>query len=466
MTTLLSVVLLVTASSLLWPKKYTAKSVVMVDMKVDPIAGTSSAGVMPSAAYLSTQVDIIESKFVSQKVIQQLQLDANAKIREEWESAGSKGDFNSWLSDKILSNLKVEAARESNVIEINYSGVDPNFSAAMANAFAKSYIDSSVQFKTAPAKQYSDFFEERAKLAHQKMEATQNKLAEAQRDKGILVTDEKLDAETVKLNDLTAQLTALRGIVADASSRKTQGSTSGEVSPDAMNSSILLTLRSDLSRQDAKLDESLERYGENHPVIVELKANIAATKQKIREEVARVNGSLNASKQISISREETIRAAVEEQRQKLLQLKKDRNDILILERESQAAQRVYDAIQVRQSQMSLEGSNSQANIVVLNVASPPSTPSSPKVGLNIVISVVLGLFLACLFAMAAEFMDRRIRSSNDLVTLLRIPVIGHLPATTNTATSSLFQQFRPLHLTNRPSGVHHQDGTNNHGSLG
>lgn len=40
LTTLLTIIGLALVGSLLWPKKYTAKSVVMVDMKVDPVAGT------------------------------------------------------------------------------------------------------------------------------------------------------------------------------------------------------------------------------------------------------------------------------------------------------------------------------------------------------------------------------------------------------------------------------------------
>ena len=79
--------------SLVWPKKYTAQATLMIDLKVDPVAGTSATGVMPSAAFLSTQVDIIESQHVAQKVISNLQLANDAGLRGNWEKQGSKGDF-------------------------------------------------------------------------------------------------------------------------------------------------------------------------------------------------------------------------------------------------------------------------------------------------------------------------------------------------------------------------------------
>jgi succinoglycan biosynthesis transport protein ExoP len=427
LSTFLAIVILALLANLLWPKSYRAKAAVMIDMKVDPVAGTSAVGLMPSAAYLATQVDILESGYVAQRVVRTLQLEQNALMREEWMSkTGGKGDLIAWLGDKIAEKLKVEEARESNVIDISYESPDPKFAAAMANAYAKAYIESTVQIRTSPARQYSDFFEERAKIARQKMETAQNKLSEAQKEKGILVTDEKLDVETAKLNDLSNQLTTLRGVVADAGSRKAQAAVSGEVAPDAMASTIVASLKSDLARLEAKLDESLERYGENHPLIVELKTSIASTRAKIRAEVNRVSGSLSAANQIGMAREAAIQKAYEEQRQRLLKLKQDRNDLQVLERDVLATQRVFDAIQSRKSQMSLEGSNGQTNVVILNTASEPLTPSSPKTTLNMVIAGVLALMLAAAVTLVMEFLDRRVRGATDLATLIELPVIGVL----------------------------------------
>lgn len=412
--------------SLLWPKKYTASAVLMIDLKVDPVAGTSAIGVMPSAAFLATQVDIVESQHVAQRVVANLKLADDATLRNTWEKQSDRGDFPSWLVETVLKNLKVEAARESNIIEINYSHGDPKVAQAMANSFAKAYIDSTVLFKTSPARQYSDFFEERATLARQKLEKAQLRLSEAQRTKGILVTDEKLDAETVKFNDLSSQLTTLRGLVADSSSRNQQAARAGDISPDAMASMLVNSLRTELSRQQAKLDESLERYGDKHPVVIEIRANIASTQDKLRQETARVGRSLGASDQINQARLASIQSTFEAQRDKLLKLKEDRNELLVIEREVTAAQRVYDAIQARQSQMSLEGSNNQNNVVVLSTATEPVKPSSPRVGINTVIGAVLGLVIAAFVTTLVELADRTVRGTSDVVNLLQTPVIGYL----------------------------------------
>lgn len=414
--------------SLVWPKKYTAHAMLMIDLKVDPVAGTSATGVMASAAFLATQVDIIESQHVARKVISSLQLADNPTLRAGWEKQGSKGEYAAWLADTILANLKVEAARESNIINISYSYSDPKAAQAMANSFAKAYIDSTVQFKISPARQYSEFFEERANLARQKLEKAQVRLSEAQQAKGILVTDERLDAETVKFNDLSSQLTTLRGLLADSGSRNLQASRAGDVSPDAMASTLVTALRTELTRQQAKLDESMERYGDKHPTIIEARANIASIQDKLRQETSRVSRSLGATDQINQGRMSAIQTAFDAQREKLLKLKADRNELMVIEREVAAAQRVYDAIQGRQSQMSLEGSNNQNNVVVLSTATEPIAPSSPRVAVNSVIGAVLGLVLAGFVTTLVELTDRTVRGTSDMVNLLQTPVIGFLSA--------------------------------------
>ena len=212
-----------------------------------------------------------------------------------------------------------------------------------------------------------------------------------------------------------------------ASSRRSQAAANADVSPDAMSNAVIATLKGDLAKQEALLDQSLERFGEQHPTIVELRAAIASTRAKIRAEVGRVSSSLNASSQISSSRAAAIQAAYEEQRQKVLKMKQDRNDLLVLEREVDAAQRVFDAIQARQSQMSLEGSNSQTNIVVLGQATAPVSPSSPRLALNLVLATIVGGLIALGLTMGVEFMDRKVRSATDITTLVELPVIGTLP---------------------------------------
>ena len=73
--------------------------------------------------------------------------------------------MNIWLAELLQKKLEVKPARESNVINIAYTGGDPDFAAAVANAFAQAYLDVNLDLKLAPARQYAAFFEEQTKRA-------------------------------------------------------------------------------------------------------------------------------------------------------------------------------------------------------------------------------------------------------------------------------------------------------------
>jgi uncharacterized protein involved in exopolysaccharide biosynthesis len=127
------------------------------------------------------------------------------------------------------------------------------------------------------------------------------------------------------------------------------------------------------------------------------------------------------------AREAQIKAAIEQQRAKLLKLKEQRDYAAILSRDVEGAQRALEDIQARFNRTSLESQTNQTNIQVIKEASPPSNPSSPKTLLNAALAFALGAVLALLAAFGLEFMDRRIRGQDDVALLLSVPVIGEIP---------------------------------------
>ena len=87
-------VLLTVVVSLMLPKRYTAKSEVVIDVKTpDPIAGIMLQGAMVNS-YMGTQVDIIESDRVAVQVVKTLGLDRNPEVRDDWmDDTEGEGDI-------------------------------------------------------------------------------------------------------------------------------------------------------------------------------------------------------------------------------------------------------------------------------------------------------------------------------------------------------------------------------------
>jgi chain length determinant protein EpsF len=414
--------------SLMLPKNYSATAAVVLDVRSpDPIAGMV-LGAMAMPAYMATQVDIIQSDRVAQRVVQGLRLTENAETRQQWQDAtGGKGNFEAWLATSLKSKLDVKPSRESNVINIGYTSPDPRFAAALANAFVRSYMDVSIGLRVSPAKQYNEFFDARGKELREALEQAQSKLTTYQKTSGILATDERFDVENQRLNELSSQLVAMQALSAESTSRSTQARNQADQLGDVINNPVVAGLRADLSRQEARLMEMNAKLGDAHPQVLELRANIAELRLRIEGETRRVSGSVGINNTINKAREGEVRGALEAQRTKVLALKQQRDEALVLMKEVDTAQRAYDLVVNRASQTSLESQNTQTNISVLTPATEPADHSSPKLLLNALLSVFLGTLLAVGFALVRELMDRRVRTLEDLSEGLGLPVLGALP---------------------------------------
>lgn len=425
---LLAVVIPAVALSLLLPKKYTATASVVVDVKPDPMAAIAYSALM-TPAVMATQADILQSDRVARRVVRGLRMTENPQIREQWQTeAKGEGDIETWLIELFQKELDVKPSRESSVINVSYRAADPRFAAAIANAFVQAYVDTAVEMRVDPAKQYSTFFDARAKEARELLEKAQNKLSAFQNEHGLLMTDERLDVENQRLNELSSQLVMTQSLSAEATSRQAQATAgSGDKMQEISSHPVVAALRADLSRSEARLQEISARLGDKNPQVVELQANITELRQRLDAEVKRLTAGVSVSGTISRQREAQTRAELEAQRAKVMRLKQVRDEGAVITRDIENAQRNYDNIMQRQSVTSIESQATSGNAALLSPAVPPLQPSSPKVFLNSALAVFVGLLLATGVALAAELRDRRVRDVGDIEGLLGLPVIGVLP---------------------------------------
>lgn len=431
--TLLSIVGATLVLSFVLPKRYTAEVTVIVDAKgIDPVLGI----LLPAQGipgYLATQVDIIESHRTARAAVEALGLAGNPDARAQWSrETNGRGAPEDWLAGVLLKNLDVQPAAESNVIEIAWTGQNPQFAALVANAFADAYIKTTLELRVDPARQTAAFFDDQLRQFRSNLESTQLKLTQYQREKGFSAADERLDVETARLAELSAQYSAAQAQSADAWSRQRQlaeflasGSNTATL-PDVIGNPLVQTLKAQLVLSESRLEQISSQLGANHPEVQRLKADIDTQRQKLRAEVSAVGSSLDNAARIAQRREAELRDAVAAQKARLLAFNEGRDEMAVLLKEVEAAQRAYDAASLRYTQTTLESQASQTNVAVLTPAIAPLEPSFPRPVLNGLVSFFLGLFVAAGVALMAEARDRRVRSVADLAHIEGMPVLGHL----------------------------------------
>lgn len=452
LSTLLATILLALGWSLVQSKTYTATTSVLLNYKgVDPLTGLTMPGqLLPG--YMATQIDIISSKNVALRVVDRLRLATNpAVISQFQEATDGRGTVRDWLAELLLRKLDIKPSRESSVVEISFKGADPAFAAAVANAFAEEYQNVSVRLKTEPMKKASAYFNEQTKQLRDNVETAQARLSKYQQEKGIVSLDNnRVDVELERLNDLSSQLVAAQTMAMEATSRERMAGSGNAQSPDVSNNPLVQNLRVALAAAEAKLAESASRYGRNHPAWQAASAEVDKMRADLNAALATVSRSVGGNAQVLRQREEELRAALAAQKARVLELNRTRDELGVLLKDLDSAQRAFDAASQRFSQTRIEAQSEQSDIAVLNPAVAPVEPSAPRILLNTLVAVLLGTVLGVGVALLLELLNRPVRSSADVQELLGIPVLGSVawqpPRPRRGALRSLMAPRRLLRL--------------------
>lgn len=347
------------------PKTYTATTTLVINYKAtDPVSGQAlPAQFLPG--YLATQIDVIRSRNVALKVVDDLGLATQpAWIRAFSLRPRGTSDIRAWLADTLSEKLQVKLSQESNTIEVACDDQNPGFAATLANAFAEAYIQTNLRLNVEPSRRTAAWFSDQVQNLRDNVVTAQRALADYQRENGIVSLDERIDVESARLAELSNQLVLAQAQTFDSSAKQRQ------------------------MYSGKRLDQ--------------LSSEVSSARQ----------------------REAALRAALEQQKALVMQINQQRDELGILQGDVATAQKVLDATMQRFSQTHMEGQANQSEAAVLDPAVPPMKPGKPNMMVNALVSIFLGTLLAVGISMLAEMHDRRVHVPEDLTLGLNLPVLG------------------------------------------
>jgi len=424
-----------TVVSLLIPKTYVATVSLLVDNRDEQSMSNGNGNYLPprmQVGYLQTQMDIISSLKVAHRVVRELDLARNPAAREAFitETSGA-GSIEDWLAKSLLKRLKVDSS-QSSVMQIIFKSSDPRLAALIANGFAKAYIDTVLELRVEPAQQTASWFNGQLKALRANLEEAQAKVTKFQREKGITANEERLDIENARLAELSSQLVQIQNHTYAAGTKErlarglAEGGVTREQVPEVLASPFIQALKTDLLRGEAKLQELSTQLGVNHPQYQRQFSENRSLREKIDGETRKiVDGIVNAARQTR-QHEAELTSALAAQRARVFELKQSRNEIGVLTREVEIAQKTYDQAMQRFVVSKVEGAATRTNVSILDPAVQPVRPTHPRLALNVALSVVVGSLLALGVVFLMERADRRIRSLEDLVSGFEVPLIAQL----------------------------------------
>jgi chain length determinant protein EpsF len=414
----------------LTPKTYTATTDLLIDSRgVDPISGQAQPGRI-TASYLATQADVIRSRNVAAKVIEQLKLESNPAVAKALKLEGNATADQRRLLGFLAQGLGVTPKRDSSVLTISFQAKDPELAADVVNTFAQAYMITNLELRIEPAKQTSQWYNQQLTGLRDELIEKQNALSSYQEEHNILASSDRLDLESAKLADLSSMLIAVQSERLNSQSRSDQIANTkiGDLRSRTMDNPQVQNLTASLAQAQAKLGEVARQVGENHPQYRQALSEVEALKKQMNLMLEVISGSLRSSVELAKAREEQLKAELAQQKDLVLQLSRSRNQLALLKQEADNAQAAYDAALARSAQSRLESQIATTDVAVLNSAITPSQPTSPKPAMTLVLAFVAGLLVGVAIALGWEWLDQRIRHPFDLEQGLGLSVLAYIPS--------------------------------------
>ena len=414
----LAVAVIGTGYALWKPKAYSAEALLVLDVRPDPILGTLGA-----AAGMSTQIELMKTEKVAARAVQILDLANHPEHIKHWRDAtDGKLPIERYYTNALALGLKAEPVRGSNIIELSFSADTPEFAIAAVNALAQAVTDVAVDMRVEPARESADWYGVQAKSLRTNLEGAQTKLSRYQQEHGIVVTSEKVSEEVARLNALEAQLLTAQAARLDASSR--QRDAGSAMSAEVQLSATVQNLKAQLAAAEIKLAEVSGVLGTSHPQRLQLETQVAGLRQQLSAEIGRVAGGASVTTRVSAQKVDELRTMVNLQKKQVLGLQSQRDEIAVLQRDIETAQRAYEAASQRAGQLNLESQVNQTGVRMLSPAKDAADTSQKKMVVGIIGSLIAGAMLAIGAAFGLEMIDRRVRGIEDLD--VGFPVLGVL----------------------------------------
>ena len=330
----------------------------------------------------------------------------------------------------FLSRLTITPIRNSRLIDVKFRSTDPKLAASVVNALAQSYIDRMLQFKLSASKEAADWLANQ--LDEQKEKVLQSERSVQQFREQHSGANE--DAQvTQKLNDLNAMITRAR---TDRLQRElmfkqvlaAHGDRAGLLSFPAIDANpSVQRARADLTDLRRKEEQLLREFGHKWPAVAETRTLVAAAEEKLDAEAANAVKLLSNEVLAAQAHEDSIVSTLNAQKAEALARNRTAIGVQSLEREAASNRQIFDTLMQRAKETNISSQLRTNNIRIADEADAPVEPVWPNKQQNLLFALLAGTGLAVGLAFAAEYMDNKFKTPEEIRDDLGLRCLGLVP---------------------------------------
>lgn len=374
------------------PNRYTAFATVMVESTEKTVTNVGRVvdGIRVDTPAIESAVEVIASNGVALRVIDELGLRHDPEfggIPASLDVNGAATALPAGAKDYVLAifldGLEARRVRNSHVIEINYTASSAVKAARIANAIAKTYIANELDQKIRQSGIATDFLKTKLESLRSKVAKAEHAVERFKAENSLFDADGRPLSEK-HLTRLMEQTVSARNATAEAKSRYDQlsammreGKPKGAIA-DVLKSHTVRMLKDQQARVAGRVAELAIKYGPRHPSMQKARAELRDIERQLNREVDQILFNLRNEYEVAVAHEKTLAknlVALEKEQGKMGQISVKLKE---LERDANTSRLLYEAILSRYKQTAETQSMQLPDSRVVETASVPLRPSSPK----------------------------------------------------------------------------------------
>lgn len=440
--------------TLLMTPKYTATATIEISRessKVTDFQGVEREAGVADQEFYQTQYGLLRSRALSERVANQLRLVDDPKFFELFRErqnapafqqvngrypAAGRAERQRVAGDILRNNLSVNPTRLSRLVDVEFTSPDATFSAKVANAWSDNFIQTNLERKIQATSYGRNLLQRQLGQAKERLDESQRQLvnyASAQQiinlpsqagGDGHSTAERSIVADDLSaFNAALAQATAQR-IAAEARFR--QAGPAGS-STEALGNNAINNLRQRRAELAAEYQRLMVQFEPGYPAAKAVQSQISQLDRSIAREEGRVSGSLEADYREAQQRERNLENKVDSLKSSYLDLRRRSIQYNIYQQEVDTSRALYDGLLQRFKEIGVAGGVGINNISIVDTADVPQRPSSPRLLLNLLVSLLAGLGLGAVVAFGLEQIDEAIADPAEVERRLGLPFLGSVP---------------------------------------
>ncbi len=355
---------------------------------------------------------------------------ATASLDDEMTDQQKAALLRAEIIENVMENIIAEPARSSTVISVKFISTDPELATLGANTLAKLYLAEQLEMKQTAARRAQEFLENEIARLRESLSQAEQAIEEYREKSGL--SDAQPDEQ--QLAGLTSQLVLSRTERAEVEARLRQvermlrSDASLEAAAQMLESPVLADLRAreiELSRELAELSSE---YGERHPRMVNLRAELTNIQDRKQIEIRQIAQRLRDEVQVLRSREATLEANIERLKNQLGSHNRAQIVLEAMERDAEADRELLETYINRVKEITSQQKAQEPDARIISNAVIPEEPTYPQRKLIFGVALLGALLGGSLAVFGLEQLDNTFRSSEQIEESIGLPTLGLVPA--------------------------------------